>query len=204
MEPTQTTESTSAHTPEPWKAFGTKIKYLFGSGLTETIADVRGGSFGEDDTAHANARRICAAVNACQGLSTEALERGVIADLRHVLGELLAAAGDLDAAIDGVTDQFDAERARLNTACRNARSALDSDTTIDIHELLTGRQQIAAIWSIEDVQQVRPDLTDDQAWEVLYQVGRKHDAEYGINWTTLEGMADILFGPAPETATEEE
>ncbi len=65
---------------------------------------------------------------------------------------------------------------------------------IDIHALLAERRQIAAIWSIADVQAVRPDLTDDQAWEVLWQVGRKHDAEVGICWTTLDCMADILFG----------
>ena len=67
---------------------------------------------------------------------------------------------------------------------------------IDIHALLAQRKQIAAIWSIEDVQGVRPDLTEEQAWEVLEEVGRKHDAEYGISWITLETMADILF-PLP-------
>ena len=45
---------------------------------------------------------------------------------------------------------------------------------------------------------------DDQAWEALEEVGRKHDAEYGISWTTLECMADILFGHAPETHDVEE
>ena len=48
---------------------------------------------------------------------------------------------------------------------------------------------------------IRPDLTDEQASEVIEEVGRKADAEYGINWTTLECMADILF---PKTADEEE
>ena len=43
------------------------------------------------------------------------------------------------------------------------------------------------------------DLTDDQAWEVLEEVGRKHDAELGISWTTLEVVADDLFpGPTSE------
>jgi hypothetical protein len=152
----------------------------------------------------ANARRIVAAVNACQGINTEALERGVIADLRHILGELLDAAGDLDAAIDGVTDEFDAERARLNATIRAAQSALDADTEIDLHELLAGQRKIAAVWCIEDVQAMRPDLTDEQAWEALRQVKRNHDAEVGINWYTLEWVAEDLFGDAPKTATEEE
>jgi hypothetical protein len=67
------------------------------------------------------------------------------------------------------------------------------------HQLLAERQQIAAIWCIEDVQGIRPDLTDDQAWEVLEEVGRKHDAELGISWTTLEIFADDLFGRATKT-----
>lgn len=70
---------------------------------------------------------------------------------------------------------------------------------IDIHELLAKRKQIAVIWSIEDVQQVRPDLTGDQAWQVLEEVDRRHDAELGINWQTLEYVAELLFGDAPES-----
>lgn len=199
------------HTPEPWGLDGFVI-FNPAASLRKDARDFLGGQLAEvgglgtKDNAEqiANARRIVAAVNACKGISTEALERGVIAESRHVLGELLRAAGALDAAIDSATDQFDDERARLGTAYRAAQSALDAGTAIDIHELLAGRKQVAAIWSIEDVQQVRPDLTDDQAWEVLERVGDKHDAEYGISWTTLECVAEDLFDDAPETATEEE
>jgi hypothetical protein len=75
---------------------------------------------------------------------------------------------------------------------------------IDIHALLAERRQIADIWSIEDVQEVRPDLTDDQAWEVLQRAERKCDAEFGITWTTLEIIAEDLFGDAPEADDKEE
>jgi hypothetical protein len=68
---------------------------------------------------------------------------------------------------------------------------------IDVHALLAERRQIAGIWHIEDVQSVRPDLTDDQAWQVLQAVRRNHDASLGINWDVLECNADILFGAAP-------
>jgi hypothetical protein len=71
--------------------------------------------------------------------------------------------------------------------------------SIDIHALLADRKQIAAVWSVEDVQQVRPDLTDEQAWEVLQEVDRARNAEFGINWQTLELAAEDLFGDAPET-----
>jgi hypothetical protein len=83
----QETTSSARHTPEPWNAFGTKIKYLFDSGFSETIADIRGGKFGADDTAHANARRICAAVNACKGINTEALEQNVVGRLYQLVRE---------------------------------------------------------------------------------------------------------------------
>lgn len=70
---------------------------------------------------------------------------------------------------------------------------------LDIHALLAERRQIAVIWSIEDVQEVRPDLSEDQCWEVLHYIGRRQDAEVGINWLTLEFAAEELFGDAPET-----
>lgn len=72
------------------------------------------------------------------------------------------------------------------------------DVNFHVEQLLAKHRSIAAIWCIDDVKGVRPDLTDDQAWEVLEQVGRKHDAEWGINWTTLETTADDLF-PKPSS-----
>jgi hypothetical protein len=77
------------------------------------------------------------------------------------------------------------------------RSQLYADITLYVHDLLAKHRQIAAIWSIDDVKGVRPHLTDDQAWEVLEQLGDKHDAEWGISWTTLETVADDLF-PEPD------
>jgi hypothetical protein len=75
---------------------------------------------------------------------------------------------------------------------------------IDIHELLAERRQIADVWSIEDVQVVRPDLGQDQCWEVLQFTDRTKDAELGITWLTLEMAAEHLFGDAPETTQTEE
>ena len=75
---------------------------------------------------------------------------------------------------------------------------------IDIHALLDERRQIALIWSIEDVQQIRPELDDDQAWEVLQEVDRHKDASLGISWLTLEIAAGHLFGETPEANEPEE
>jgi hypothetical protein len=69
-------------------------------------------------------------------------------------------------------------------------------TEIDVHKLLAQSGQIAIVWCIEDVKEVRPDLTDDQAWEVLQLVERSHDANFGVSWETLDSAAHSLFGDA--------
>jgi len=72
---------------------------------------------------------------------------------------------------------------------------------IDIHSILAERREIAIVWDITDVQEVRPDLTDDQAWEVLQQVESKQDANIGVTWETLECVAEDLFGFPPDNNT---
>lgn len=69
---------------------------------------------------------------------------------------------------------------------------------IDLHELLKQRRQIAHIWSIEDVQDVRRDLNDDQAWAVLQDCVRYLDSNYGITWETIDIVADLLFPEASQ------
>jgi hypothetical protein len=86
------------------------------------------------------------------------------------------------------------ENARATVAQAKAAGIVPATTNIDIHALLAERRQIAAIWSIEDVQCVRPDLTEDQCWEVLKNSKRYHDASIGFNWEVLECNAQMLFG----------
>lgn len=64
---------------------------------------------------------------------------------------------------------------------------------INVHEVLANRQQIAVIWSVSDVQEVRPDLNEDQCWEVLQAAKHYHDANHGITWETLRWQAAFLF-----------
>jgi hypothetical protein len=71
---------------------------------------------------------------------------------------------------------------------------------IYIHATLAGRRQIAVIWCIEDVQEVRPDLSEEQCWKVLQAAEHNHDATIGINWDVLSCQADTLFGIAPADA----
>jgi len=68
----------------------------------------------------------------------------------------------------------------------------------DINELLAARNQIGVIWDVEDVQSVRPDLNDQEAFQVLREAKRGHDANWGINWQCLEIVAQSLFGEAPD------
>ncbi len=52
-------------------------------------------------------------------------------------------------------------------------------------------------WHVDDVLDVREDLTREQAREVLHTLKRDHDAEIGINWDVIEAWADNLY-PDPE------
>jgi len=76
------------------------------------------------------------------------------------------------------------------------------DIDCQVHALLAKQKKIGIIWCIEDVRGLRPDLSDEKAWEVLQQVEDIHDAEWGISWTTLQTVADDLFPKPDDTATE--
>jgi hypothetical protein len=54
-------------------------------------------------------------------------------------------------------------------------------------------RQVATIWCIQDVIMLRPDLTEDQAWEVLQAVDRRLDANNGITREMLQVTARDLF-----------
>src|SRR4051794_25738201 len=56
-------------------------------------------------------------------------------------------------------------------------------------EFLSRHRMVSHIWGLEDVRNVCPDLTDDQAWAVLQAVDKNLDSEVGITWETLEEMA---------------
>ena len=58
--------------------------------------------------------------------------------------------------------------------------------------------EIGIAWHYADVQEVRPDLTAQEAREVLQVVKHDHDANYGICWDTLKITADDLY-PSEES-----
>ena len=55
------------------------------------------------------------------------------------------------------------------------------------------RKELVDTWCVDDVQSVRADLTDEQAFEVLCRVAHNFDANYGVNWDTLKITADDLY-----------
>jgi hypothetical protein len=65
-------------------------------------------------------------------------------------------------------------------------------------EIVKDPDVISLHWSTEDVQSVRPDLSDKQARQVLSYVQDKYDADVGVSWMTIEVAADLLFGEEKE------
>jgi len=53
-------------------------------------------------------------------------------------------------------------------------------------------------WHVEDVMSQAEDLgvklTEDQAIEVLYWLAKCHDANYGINWNSIDSAIQFVTG----------
>jgi hypothetical protein len=135
----------------------------------------------------------------------------LLAALEEVIDYAENEAYSLEKLKDSPEAETEAERAwkavetgRDAIAQAKGAGSASSPPDIDIHALLARHQQIASVWSTEDVQAIRPDLTNAQSWEVLQAAGRYHDATIGINWDVLSCHADMLFGDAPETDEAEE
>jgi len=58
---------------------------------------------------------------------------------------------------------------------------------------MSSKDTIEISWHVDDVLEVRPHLSRDQAREVLQAVKQNHDANNGVTWETLEAQADSLF-----------
>jgi hypothetical protein len=93
--------------------------------------------------------------------------------------------------------------ARALNAALNAAFA-SRRIEFDVSSLANEQRQIAIVWNTDDVLEVRPDLSEEQAWEVLQLAEREHDATSGINWESLEAIADSLYGEAPEQGGSDE
>ena len=61
------------------------------------------------------------------------------------------------------------------------------------------KRQVSFDWDIDDVNNVRPDLTPDQAMSVLERVNKLYDPNIGVNYDTIRMTAIDLFGTARTT-----
>ena len=63
----------------------------------------------------------------------------------------------------------------------------------EVNKIPKGRRVLEVPWHIDDVHNIREDLTAEQCAEVLEAVGDNHDAEVGVNWDVISWHADDLF-----------
>ena len=56
------------------------------------------------------------------------------------------------------------------------------------------KDKAAVVWYPDDVREVAPDISDDDAIAVLQHAEENHDSEVGINWETLRASTSALFG----------
>lgn len=54
-------------------------------------------------------------------------------------------------------------------------------------------RKIEIHWTTADVQLARPDLTDEQAWEVLLTIKNENNHRIEVNWDTVSGIATWLY-----------
>lgn len=83
----------------------------------------------------------------------------------------------------------------------NILEALDlpdkDEFEFDIDEALEEQRQIAVIWTTDHVQEIRPDLTEDQSWEVLKTCRARWGSCQGIDWQVIEKTVEEMHGPKP-------
>ena len=72
----------------------------------------------------------------------------------------------------------------------------DWDHSIDLNAILAADNEVALVWTIDDVHQRRPDLTEEQAWKVLV-TARDDFLKDACHLDFIESTANGLF-PKPE------
>ncbi len=96
----------------------------------------------------------------------------------------------LEAAIDGIIDEV--EEAIENIHKYHAPRLMHT-VDVDIGELLAEHHAIGIVWDIEHVKDQRPDLSDNQAWEVLQECQGCWDRLNDPMLETIRQQADGLF-----------
>ncbi len=90
---------------------------------------------------------------------------------------------------------------RLNELSTEIEAAiLQHREAIDIDDLLEVHEAIAIVWDVTHVLDQRPNLTEDQAWEVLVECQRSWDRLNDPMVETIRQVADNLFRPKSDKA----
>jgi hypothetical protein len=84
--------------------------------------------------------------------------------------------------------------ARLVVTAFNTLEQVGKD--IRLEHSIEEFDHLAIVWNTEDVVFVRPDLSHEQAWQVLLQCRRIHEDKLSFQRDLLEAVADELF-PEP-------
>lgn len=87
-------------------------------------------------------------------------------------------------------------------AVRDPNGTLSQPT--NLAAMLDPLSEAAIVWSAHDVLDVRPDLSLEQASQVLHHVIRQHDANHGIGWDDFQYLAANLFGESPSASIASE
>lgn len=98
------------------------------------------------------------------------------------------------ADLEGILPEFDPEHGHPAwQTLIELKQLVNSEERMEAADRYNPATQMAIIWSVEDVLEVRPELSEDQAMEVLLAVRDHHDATVGVSWVSLECWADDLF-----------
>jgi len=65
--------------------------------------------------------------------------------------------------------------------------------TADLDDLLANQRAIAIVWDIQHVKDQRPDLSDQQAWEVLQECHQCHERLNDPMLETIRQVAENLY-----------
>ena len=76
-------------------------------------------------------------------------------------------------------------------------NGIDDEQEVDLEQLCEENRQVAVIWTTDHVETVRPDLSAEQAWEVLKLCRARWDSRQAIDWEVIEKTAAELFGKQP-------
>ncbi len=138
----------SGHTKEPWRVkhaeHGSNCFYVVDSDATSAVARVT--NYKMQGVGEANARRIMACVNACEGIDTELIEPRMLGDqiaAKMAVIDKCERLNTENAALNDYCAAVEQQRDRLLEAVRGLLDALPSATTHPA--IATARSAIAEV-----------------------------------------------------------